>query len=97
MKTKLLKTITAAILCLFIGFSSAALAEPDESKRSDTEQTVVTLPEIVCTAEKIPAKPKIDYREYLNEAMASIRESLERIQLINVVEEVKTTLLNSGI
>ena len=97
MKKNIVSTITLAILCLFIGFSSIAITETSTSATSSEEQMVVTLPEIVCTAEKAPEIPKISYKEYLNQAMESIRESLERIQLKNIMEEVKSIIRQNGI
>ena len=97
MKKNIVSTIILAIFCLFIGFSSIAVAEMNTSKTSSKDQVEITLPEIVCTAEKTSILPEINYREYLNEAVQSIREKMERIELKNIMEEVKSIIVHNSL
>ena len=92
MKKNTAVTIAFLILSALIGFSSAAVAKTGASATSSEDQMTVTLPEIVCTAKRAPVQEKISYREYLNEAVESIRESMEQITLKNIMEEVKSVL-----
>jgi ribosomal protein S3AE len=92
MKQHIAGMVTLAILSLSIGFSSIAVAETVTSAASGKDQMVVTLPEIVCTSERMQIKQKKDFKEYLNEAVGSIREDLERFQFKKIMEEVKSVL-----
>jgi hypothetical protein len=97
MKKHIARTTAMAALSLFIGFTSIAVAaDTGNTATSNGDQMVVTLPEVVCTAEKTSILPEISYKEYMNAAIESIRERLGEIRLIDVQEEIKSIVGTIG-
>ena len=94
MKKNIASVIAITIFSLFIGFSSTVVAKTETSATSGDDQIVVTLPEVICTAEKMKLQSETSYREYLNGVVESIRESMERIELKNITKEVKAIIDN---